>query len=81
MPIRILIRTTVVPIRGVIGTTVVRIRILIGMTVVPIASTDQNSKQMELIIHKSLFSSNFCVDYEGYDIFELWTLSGKLYLL
>ena len=21
------------------------------------------------------------VDYEGYDIFELWTLSGKLYLL
>ena len=36
--------------------------------------TDQNSKQMELnIIHKLLFSSNFCVDYEGYDIFELWT--------
>ena len=29
----------------------------------------------------SLFSSNFHVDYEGYDIFELWTLSGKLYLL
>ena len=38
MPIRILIRTTVVPIRGVIGTTVVRIRILIGTTVVQIAS-------------------------------------------
>ena len=32
---------------------------------------------MELIIHKSLFSSNFYVDYEGYNIFELWTLSGK----
>ena len=38
-----------------------------------------NSKQIELIIRKSLFSSIFCVDYEGYDIFELWTLSGKLY--
>ena len=36
---------------------------------------------MELIKHMSLFSSNFCVDYEGYDNFELWTLSGKLYLL
>ena len=36
---------------------------------------------IELIIHKSLFSSNFCVGCEGYDIFELWTLSGKLYLL
>ena len=36
---------------------------------------------MELIIHKSLFSSNFYVDYEGYDIFELWSLSGNLYLL
>ena len=31
--------------------------------------TNQNSKQMELIIHKSLFSSNCYVDYEGYDIF------------
>ena len=27
--------------------------------------TEQNSKQMELIIHNSVFSSNFCVDYEG----------------
>ena len=33
------------------------------------------------IIHGSLFSSNFRIGYEGYDIFELWTLSGKLYLL
>ena len=32
VPIRILIRTTVVPIRGVIGTTVVQIIILIGTT-------------------------------------------------
>ena len=38
-------------------------------------------KEIELIIHKSLFSSNFRVGYEGYDIFELWTLSDKLYLL
>ena len=43
--------------------------------------TDQNSKQMELIIQKSSFSSNFCVDYQWCDIFELWTLSGKLYFL
>ena len=43
--------------------------------------TDQHSKQMELIIHNSLFSSNFCVDYDGYDIFDLWNLSGKVYLL
>ena len=38
------------------------------------------SKQKALIIHRLLFSSNFRVGYEGYDIFELWTLSGKLYL-
>ena len=37
--------------------------------------------QMELIINNTLFSSNFCVDYDGYDIFELWNLSGKVYLL
>ena len=36
---------------------------------------------IELIIHKSLLPSIFCVDNEGYDIFELWTLSGKLFLL
>ena len=47
MPIRILIRTTVVPIRGVISMTVVRIRILIGMTLVRIASA-KNPKQILL---------------------------------
>ena len=43
MPIKILIRTTVVPIRGIIGTTVVRIRILTGRTVVRIASAAYNT--------------------------------------
>ena len=36
---------------------------------------------MELIIHTSLFSTNFCVDYEGYDMFKVWTLSCNVYLL
>ena len=40
VPIRILIRTTVVWIRCVIGTAVVRIRILIGTTVVAISSPE-----------------------------------------
>ena len=38
------------------------------------------SKQKELISHVIIFNSNFRVGYEGYDIFELWTLSDKLYL-
>ena len=38
------------------------------------------SKQKELIFHKSLFLTNR-VGYEGYDIFELWTLSNVIFAM
>ena len=41
---------------------------------------DENSKQIEFIIHKSLSSSNLCVDYEGCDIFLSFGLYQVSYI-
>ena len=51
---------------------------MVGITVLTNGVLEIAFNIYQFIINNSLFSSNFCVDYEGYDIFELWTLSGKV---